>query len=158
MRVSAAEFERSRKIFNERKTKRQAKAKEIWAKKPKSWNAAAIKKELDAICSIVVRRRDSKKTGGLCVFNCGRPIQCAFHFIRKSRSLKLRYDLRNIVGSCMACNGYMEHCEGPFWTWYAKTHGIEKMESLQIESHGAANWPRSKFAEIRAFLKKELES
>lgn len=154
--VSLAEFDRIRKMKNEKKEKRAEKAKVIWAKKPKRPSLGAIKKSLDDLCSLVARKRDSSRNSGSCVFSCGRPIQCAFHFIRKSRSLKMRYDLRNVVGSCIPCNGHMEYNEGPFWTWYARTFGIEQMEAIQKESHGAANWPRSKFDEIRKFLTEEL--
>ena len=102
----------------------------------------SLKKALDTIFSVIIRARDWVKTGGMCVFGCGRPIQCAFHFIRKSRSLRMRYDSRNVVGACFACNGYMEHSEGPFWTWYARAYGIDQMEEIQKESHGAVYFSR----------------
>lgn len=111
--------------------------------RPKLASRSRLYKELDAETSKIVRAIWTEKTGGMCPFGCGREIECAFHFIRKSRSLKMRWDLRNVVGACIPCNGYMEHAEGPFWTWYARTYGIEQMEAIQRESHGRALWSRS---------------
>ena len=108
------------------------------AKRPKLLPLGKIKLDLDDLFSLAVRM-EQKRKGPRCAFadfrKCGGLVECCFHFVRKSRSLALRYDFRNAVGSCIACNGYMEHNEGPFWTWYALTFGVEQMVSIQAESH-----------------------
>jgi len=107
-------------------------------------------KDLDDVVSKIVREVWTEKTGGRCPFGCGRSIECAFHFIKKSRSLKLRWDLRNIVGACMPCNGYMEVAPAKFFAWYATRFGAEQLAEIEQESHGRALWSRSDLVEMLA--------
>lgn len=119
------------------------------ARKPKTSRKRLVA-QLDELCSQYVRKRDGAKTGGLCVFGCGRPIFCWFHFIKRSRSLKTRWDHEdNLVASCAPCNGYMEHNEAPFWVWYIKNKGADRMEALEARSHGSANFS---IADLEAIL------
>ena len=57
---------------------------------------------LQELASKIVRIRDKDKS---CII-CGKQIKniVAAHFFKKSQSLILSYDLRNIHGSCMDCN------------------------------------------------------
>lgn len=73
-----------------------------------------IKKQLWAITSTLVRRRDRSRFGGYCLicvikeslellFRPKNPIQCAYH-VFPSGDAAVQWDLRNIVGACHACN------------------------------------------------------
>jgi len=145
----------------ERKQKRIAKMSAIGSKTSKV-DQGALRKRLMAVClelgSQFIRRRDSKKTGGRCVFGCGRPIECWFHFIKQSRSLKTRFDERNIVASCFACNGKMEHGEGWAWAWYANTYGLAQMNEILRLSHGTANFSIADLEEIRDNFKRRIQT
>lgn len=122
--------------------------------KPKS---KAIRDALMEDCldlgSKFIRLLWAKITGGLCAFGCGRPIQCWFHFVKQSRSLKVRFDPRNIVGACFICNGKMEHSEGWAWAWYVKTYSIDQMNAMLFDSHGRAGFGITHFEAIRKYFK-----
>jgi len=93
----------------------------------------------------------------MCVFGCGRLVQCWFHFIKRSRSLRTRWDYENnIVGSCMPCNGYMEHNEAPFWAWYIKKRGADKMIELEAKSHGICKLSIQDLENIRDDIKSKI--
>lgn len=86
-------------------------------------------------------KRDEKIRPGLCRFDwCNNPKQCWFHFIRQSRSLKTKFDERNVIYSCLKCNVKMESGEGWAWAWFFKTFGLEQAQEIERASHGAANW------------------
>jgi hypothetical protein len=110
---------------------------------------------LDDVVSLIVRKIWIEKTGGLCPFGCGRPIECAFHFIKKSRSLKVRFDFRNVIGACSPCNGYMEVAPAKFFSWYANTFGAEQLAQIEQESHGRAGWSRTDLAEMLAKFREQ---
>ena len=128
-------------------------------------NRKILESKLDELFSAYIRMRDKRKYG-CCAFSqmrahrpdLGNDIECCFHFVRKSRSKKLRWDDRNAVGACFACNGYMEQNEGPFWTWYARHYGVEQMEQLQRDSHGIAKFSIDDLRAMVADLQSKIET
>ncbi len=96
-----------------KKAKREAKALFLWPRqaldgpprpRKQKTERQRIRARLDHLWSLVVRKRDAKKTGGLCRI-CGvRPGTCAYHIIPKQRGDMLRWDLRNGCLACGPCN------------------------------------------------------
>lgn len=135
--------------------------------KPKLLARPDLVKRNDEVCSKYIVARDKLKWEGYCPFgvsgfvlSCKRErrlIQCWFHFIKRSRSERLRWDYaRNIVGSCFPCNGYMENNEAPFWAWYVREHGSKKMMSLVNDSHGSSGFGRIELDLIYDDIKKQM--
>lgn len=97
---------------------------------------------LDKKFSELIRLRDSRLTGGRCVFSCGQEIQCAFHFISRSK-YATRWSEDNAVGSCTSCNYTMEFDPHPFVLWYIKKNGEKAYEALVRRSHVVAGFSTS---------------
>jgi hypothetical protein len=57
-----------------------------------------LEKKCDSLCTPVV-----KVIHPFCEA-CGQPTQVAHHFIERSRSNRLRYDLNNLIGLCNSCH------------------------------------------------------
>ena len=116
--------------------------------------------ECDKLASDLVRKITSAETKGRCRFSaygfCDGMVQCAFHFFRKSRSLKLRFDLRNIAGSCFSCNSAMENNEVPYWEYFVETRGHDLFDELARMSHeivrGARTFLEAKKIELETML------
>ena len=105
IKLTQANYKTIKAKTNARKTRRKANAKfqaKISGKKKKP-NRKRIVAQLDKIFSLFIRIRDKRENGGLCVFGCGRPIQCVFHFITRTKHI-VRWDTDHAVGSCAADN------------------------------------------------------
>lgn len=136
----------------------------IAAKGPKPRKRASgsrrkqLVKALDTLASLYVRTRDKRANNGLCVFNCGKPIECAFHVITRGR-FPVRWDVeRNIFGSCSACNFRMTFNQGPFIVWYLARFGQEAYERLVTDSNEVAKWELSELEDLKAELEKKMET
>lgn len=116
----------------------------------------ALVDDLDHLTSMIVRIRDKRRTGGMCVFGCGRPIQCAFHFITRSKHI-VRWDLDNLVGSCHAENYENEYNPSKFISWYIAQNGLEKWEALVAKSRKRANNGAGFSVEDLLKLRRELQ-
>lgn len=79
-----------------------------------------IKKQIDHIASLIVRRRDRKIHAGLCLICMAKermcilkrppnPITLAYHIVPRG-DMMTRWDLRNMVGACGPCN------QGELWS------------------------------------------
>jgi hypothetical protein len=167
---------RIRALVAKRKEKRAEKAKILWTppgteeiaqkildstekpkRKPrrKSSERWLLVQKLDKLYSLVIRARDSKITGGLCVFGCGRPIQCAFHFVTRAKYI-VRWDLQNAVGSCYAQNYENEFNPHPYIQWYRKNYGDKVYDDLIARSNKIAKFSNTELLEIKARLESEL--
>lgn len=80
-------------------------------------------KKADRAVSLYVRHITGLITGGKCPF-CGvNPIECCFHFIRRGRKI-LRWDPRNLIGSCHRDN-YLEYRNpDPSRAWFIRNRGL----------------------------------
>ena len=74
--------------------------------------------------------------GGKCEI-CGQPMFCLHHFIEKSRSNYLRYEIRNMVKVCLSChykfhhpdpvnslNELIKRIRGKAWVGWIESHRI----------------------------------
>ena len=123
------------------KAARAAKAKDLWPHqrekaRPRRTKSARRRliDTLDTLFSLYIRLRDKAEFKGMCVFGCGRPIECCFHIVTRGK-YSVRWDERNAVGSCMIDNYKMEFNPHPFITWYIKRVGVEAYEALVRDSN-----------------------
>src|SRR5438045_3702306 len=101
---------------------------------------AKLKKKLDTLVSLIVRKRDGK-----CVM-CGsdQRLQCGHVFSRVH--LSTRWDLENCHTQCASCNYKHELDAWPYYRWfiskfgqkrfddlYEKHNQIEKLKDFQLE-------------------------
>jgi 5-methylcytosine-specific restriction endonuclease McrA len=57
-----------------------------------------VRDKCDGLLTPIVKKQTPQCEG------CGMPTQVAHHWIEKSRSLFLRYDLRNLIALCHSCH------------------------------------------------------
>lgn len=81
-----------------------------------------IVKNLHPIC-LLYRQPDNP--------NCLKFTQVAHHHIHKSKSLRLRYDLENLIPLCSHCHQMLHHNESYWASVIVKIKGIEWFEYLQ---------------------------
>lgn len=95
-------------------------------------------KQLDAITSIIVRMRDKRKTGGICLVCIAKkrlgwiadrpanPIMLSYHVISRGHR-RIRWDLENQVGACAACNQ---------WESLSRRQAPEQVRAVHVELLG----------------------
>ena len=102
-------------------------------------------RKLDDIVSQVCREEASKRTGGRCELahiphaGCA-GIQDAFHIFSRIK-YAVRWDKRNIIGTCKAANNLFEHdCDfiHQVVSWFKKTRGEEFYDTLKRDSNRTA--------------------
>lgn len=155
---SLSDSKSARKKAKARKVKRKANARfqaKIAGKKTKPLSRKRTVSQMDKIFSILIRTRDRLANNGLCVFGCGRPIECAFHFVTRSK-YSTRWDETNTVGSCMSDNYTMEFNPHPYIHWYIKKYGVEAYENLVERSNKIAKFSTSDLREMLEHLKGQL--
>lgn len=107
--------------------------------KPIHPEKSTIKAQLDHITSLLVRRRDRLVHAGLCLVCMAKqrlglldrapePIALAYHILPRGDGL-LHWDLRNIIGACVRCNG------GELWS-RTKASLRDRYERIHIEIVG----------------------
>lgn len=92
--------------------------------------------KLDDIVSHIVRERD-----GCCV-QCGSTEKLTNGHVIPGRSYALRWDVRedgNCHCQCWGCNYYHVKYQLPYFTWYAKKWGYDKLEQLGVDAKTATN-------------------
>lgn len=95
---------------------------------------------LDSVFSLLVRLRSKRLYHGACPFHETtpyRPVTQCFHFITRSKH-SVRWDLRNAVGSCAACNLQYEHDQtfvDFVFDWYKEIYGQEAWDTLKRDSN-----------------------
>lgn len=152
-----------------RKAKRKIKRKTLFHGKPRLLKRSELVLRNDEAAKAYVKIRDKRRWGGRCPFglhgfveSCARErrmIEVWFHFIKRSRSEKLRWDVdRNIVGSCAPCNGYMENNSAPFWAWYINQFSSDGMIKLEQDSHGPSGFGRIELDAIYKNIQGRLSS
>ena len=111
--------------------------------------------KLDALFSVLIRMRDKAVNNGLCVFGCGRPIACAFHFVSRVK-YATRWLPINGVGSCAPCNHEMEYAPEKYWAWFRARHGIGAEEMLVSRSRTAGPVSSDELERIKRELETQL--
>lgn len=137
-----------------------------------------VKKQIDDITSLIVRRRDRKKHGGLCLVCMVKEKMCilkrspnridlAYHIIPRGDKMT-RWDLRNMVGACGPCNF------GELWSrsrastkaLYRRIHiellgggfvGEEALQDLEYMADQTVQRSRNDLIVIRDAFKSQLE-
>lgn len=137
-----------------------------------------VKKQIDDIVSLIVRKRDRKVHGGLCrvcvikermciLKRSPNPIQLAYHIVPRGDTMT-RWDLRNIVGACVPCNG------GELWSRsrhstkmvYERIHvellgggiiGLEQLHDLEYLATQTLKLDRAQLIAKREDMKAILE-
>lgn len=162
-RVSPAEMARIRALAAGKKAKRVAKAADIWADKPakvkrkKSLTVADLEETLWNICSLYIRRRDTKANNGLCFYCEKNPIQCAMHRIKRGRRAT-KFDERNLHGGCFLCNGL----DGPFNqsqkfdAIFIRKLGVELFLELEAKSREFCERDPIEILRLTEYFKKKL--
>lgn len=91
-----------------------------------------LEKKADAALSLYVRAKTiaEYKNCPLCGIN---PVQASFHFIRRKRKI-LRWDFRNVVGSCHKCNWIEYRFPDPSRAWFIRRYGVDVYLKLVDES------------------------
>jgi hypothetical protein len=96
---------------------------------------------------------------GKCPLCSERPIQAVFHILRSKYVKALRYDIRNVIGSCHKCNWMEYRNPDPSRAWYLRTYGIERYLQLVDEGRASREYTIEDYEEIRGYyagLYKEL--
>ena len=109
-------------------------------------------KKLDEVFSKVVRQR----TGELCPLCGQRPVQCAFHFISRNRK-SVRWDFRNVIGSCHGCNMEERNDHSRFTQWYIDNYGERAYLELLRDSAQPRKWELYELEEMIERFKGELD-
>lgn len=78
-------------------------------------------------------RELTRLTYGVCPICNERPIAHCFHFIPRKRKI-LRWDIRNVVGSCPTCNFVENQLPDISRAWFIREKGVELYLSLVDES------------------------
>lgn len=88
-----------------------------------------LEKKADRALSLYVRDRTRREFNELCPL-CGTgKIQACFHFVRRKRKA-VRWDDRNVVGSCHRCN-YLEYrFPDDSRAWYIRHYGVDAYLSV----------------------------
>lgn len=126
----------------------------------------------DKALSQLVREETRREYNGLCPL-CGRgplverkpsrnnpattegAVQCCFHFIRRKRQI-LRWDRRNVIGSCHRCN-YIEYKNpDPSRAWFIRKFGADLYLKLVDESAGYKVFTIEELVNIEDFCKLAL--
>lgn len=168
--TSLADALAQREKARERKRKRLVKQKQLQLGPQKS----VLFKQLDHLCSLIVRRRDRRKYAGLCLVcvakkklgftnESPRPIEVCYHVIPRA-GLAIRWKLLNMLGSCSACNlGEKWSRTNPVLAErYRQIHcyllGPETLADLERQGKERTNFSTADLIERRESLKKILET
>ncbi len=162
MRVSLDEFKRIRSLAAGRKAKRAAKAMTLWPKAAATHRPRRVlsprqrlRAKLDALWSLVVRKRDTRMTGGLCRI-CGvRAIEVGYHIVPRGADAT-RWDLENGVGACHNCNRGEQMNRLAYREKHVVLFGPAKMEHLEWKARQVAKFSTADLEQIYEALKLEL--
>lgn len=165
MNVTLSEFKAIKKLAAERKAKRQAKALTLWPieRKPRKLRAIKtprqrLRARLDALWSILIRRRDVRLYSGICVICHNRPIQVAYHIVSRKDDAT-RWDMDNGCGSCAPCN-YFEFLNRGHKVRdkHIAIFGIERVEWLEARARVIANFSLQELEDIEVDLKRRIQT
>ena len=109
-------------------------------KKAKSFRI--LKRDLDKVFSIYIRKRDTNAEGyGHCITcTAWSKLQCG-HFIKRQH-LVTRWVETNAAGQCARCNHFLHGNEGAFCMALIKKHGQEHIDKLLSLKHTSAKFTR----------------
>lgn len=148
-----------------KKSKRAAKALTLWPpavqngpRRPRRvlTPRQRLRTRLDGLWSLVVRKRDTRMTGGLCRI-CGvRQIEVGYHLLPRQHD-STRWNLENGVGACCACNRGEQMNRLTYREKHIVLFGAAKMAYLEREARTIAKFSMADLERIYEDLKKELQ-
>lgn len=112
---------------------------------------------LDDAFSNLVRRKTIKKYGGRCPFCFINPVECVFHFITRSK-YSIRWDERNAIGSCRACNFRNKFDPHNFIVWYIKHNGVDSYIDLVKRGNKPADFSTTDLEDKYSEIEKRLQN
>jgi len=91
---------------------------------------SALRRDLDKLFSLFIRRRDALPNGmGRC-FTCNRySLLEAGHFIRRQH-VATRWDERNVHGQCAYCNRWQHGAQAEYYVELVKKYGQATVDEL----------------------------
>lgn len=114
-------------------------------------------RELDKVCSLIVRKEYERAGGDRCPFCHVKPIEGAFHWVTRAR-YSVRWDLeKNIWASCNSCNYRYEFDPHPFIKVFLERKGVAAYEELVRLSHVPMKFDNLDLQIMLQNLRKRLE-
>ena len=122
-------------------------------KKKKLPSLAKLKRDLDRHFSLFIRRRDADDKGmGRCV-TCGDwALLQASHFIPRQH-LAVRWDVRNVHGSCARCNCWLHGNLIEYNAFMLKEYGQETIDELRRLQRTTLKLTRNDYNDLIARFK-----
>lgn len=111
---------------------------------------AKLKKELDRVFSLWVRKSKADHAGYVCCVSCGvskhwKELQ-AGHFISRN-ILALRWDERNVNPQCKGCNLFQKGNYPGYARWLIRTYGPDIIDDLFASKNKVKKMSPSDYAE-----------
>lgn len=107
-----------------------------------------LRNKADALLTPIIKAQKP------CCESCGAPTQVAHHWIEKSRSSYLRYDLRNLIALCHSCHARIHNRFGNSVTGaydvadkIVQIRGIEWKQQLDHDAHKLTKVNREYYTE-----------
>lgn len=79
---------------------------------------------------------------------CGRPANVAHHFVHKSKSNKLRYEIINLIPLCNSCHFALHHNESEYAAKIVKKRGLLWFDTLEVLKRESIKVNRSYYQKI----------
>lgn len=120
-------------------------------KKKKLKSLTKLKKELDKVFSIWIRRRGSDWRGNQVCFTCGiskpwQELQCGHYVSRMHHSL--RWDERNCNPQCCSCNVFKHGAMDVYAIKLQAKYGDQILVDLQIEKQKIKQFGRQELSTL----------
>ncbi len=110
-------------------------------KVPKARRISRLKKKLDQAWSAAVRRRDKRCIALACIKT--EALHAHHWYVRKARSLRLRWEIRNGVTLCYYHHMFCVHRDGDYWfmqLFFDACLRICKGQAFMIMEMGKPTW------------------
>jgi hypothetical protein len=91
-----------------------------------------LHKKADKALSDYIRKETIVKYGK-CPLCLKKPVEVCFHFVSRRRKI-LRWDARNVIGSCRTCNYVEQFLPDYSRCWYINQFGVDQYLVLVEES------------------------
>ena len=117
-------------------------------------SVSRLKKILWTYLSLYIRLRGKKRTGGVCEVCHIRPIEVSYHILPAGDFPGTRFDVENLVASCVSCN-YKEYWHrSPEQEKWRTLLGPEQYDRLIKKGRQITKWSRDELkTEISRFKK-----
>ena len=110
-----------------------------------------LRNKTDKLLSPIVKLQDP-----VCLL-CSKPTQVGHHFIKKSTSSRLRYELSNIINLCNPCHCALHHNESYYSSKIIAIKGLEWFEELEKIKNDYNKVDRYFYEENYTKLKEQLD-